>query len=89
MQIFFIKTNLGDIAIYQNEVNDDKTPIMFLHGVYFDHKMWDYQVEHITNRKLIILDMPLHGESKQNVPKKWTLQECGEMLFDWLLQYTF
>lgn len=82
MQKSFIKTNLGEIAIYQNSIENKNTPIIFLHGVYFDHQMWDEQVQNITDRKVITIDMPLHGESKNNIPKKWTLADCGGMLLE-------
>lgn len=82
MQKSLVKTNLGDIAVYQNTVENENTPIIFLHGVYFDHHMWDEQVGSITDRKIMTIDMPWHGESKENVPSKWNLDNCGVMLLE-------
>lgn len=78
----FIDTNLGKIAIYQNDIDNEKTPIIFLHGVYFDHQMWVEQIKNITDRKIITIDMPLHGESKTDISKNWTLEDCGKMLLE-------
>lgn len=68
--------------VYQNNVKNEKTPLILLHGVYFDHHLWDFQVEAIQNRRVITIDMPWHGESINDIPKKWTLDDCGEMLID-------
>lgn len=75
-----IKTSIGDIAVYLNEV-ENTTPIIFLHGVYFDHNLWNYQRSRIQDRTVITIDMPLHGKSK-NVKKDWTLSDCGIMLIE-------
>lgn len=82
MKQSFIDTNLGKIAIYQNDIDNEKTPIIFLHGVYFDHQMWEAQAKNITDRKVITIDMPLHGESKTNISENWTLEDCGKMLLE-------
>jgi pimeloyl-ACP methyl ester carboxylesterase len=53
----FIPTKLGKIAVYQQFANSDKTPIIFLHGVYFDHHLWDAVIESIRDRTIITMDM--------------------------------
>jgi len=78
-----IKTNLGEIAV-QMRIVDDKPPILFLHGIYFDHHLWDYQIENLTNRSTITIDMPLHGASKSAIPKNWTLEDCSTMVIELL-----
>jgi pimeloyl-ACP methyl ester carboxylesterase len=80
----FISTKLGNIAVYTKESDSDKTPIIFLHGVYFDHHLWSSQVAAINDRTVFTIDMPWHGESKKGVPEHWTLEECGEMLIELL-----
>jgi 3-oxoadipate enol-lactonase len=80
MQKSFVKTKLGSIAVFIKKANTDKTPVIFLHGVYFDHHLWDAQINAIQDRTVIAIDMPWHGESKENVPEKWTLEDCGGML---------
>jgi len=82
MEKSIIKTQIGEIAIYQNKVNHIETPVIFLHGVYFDHNLWEYQMNNFTDRTVIALDMPLHGESKTNIKKNWTLDDCANMLLE-------
>ena len=74
----FVSTSIGEIAVYQRLV-PGTTPVIFLHGVYFDHRLWDPVVAEITNRTVITVDMPLHGQSKA-IQANWTLDDCAEML---------
>jgi len=60
----FITVDMGKIALYVNHGTGDKTPIIFLHDVYFDHHMWDEYLQGIIDRTVIAIDMPFHGESK-------------------------
>jgi len=78
----YISTTLGKIAIYQRVNTSDKLPILFLHGVYFDHYLWDEIVDNITDRTIITLDMPLHGASREISKTNWTLNDCAEMLLE-------
>ncbi len=78
----YIPTKLGKIAVYQQFADSDKTPIIFLHGVYFDHHLWDAVIESIKDRTIITLDMPMHGMSKQLSKNDWTLDDCAEMLIE-------
>jgi 3-oxoadipate enol-lactonase len=82
MEKSFIKTKLGDIAAFTRKVDNQNTPIIFLHGVYFDHNLWDNQIKEIQDRTVISIDMPWHGESKNNVPKSWDMNDCGKMLLE-------
>jgi 3-oxoadipate enol-lactonase len=82
MQNSFIKTKIGAIAVFIKNENSNATPIIFLHGVYFDHHLWDNQIAAINDRTVIAIDMPWHGESKKAVPNKWTLDECANMLIE-------
>lgn len=75
----FIKTNLGDIYLEQNIV-EDTIPIIFLHGTYFDHHLWDYQISKLPDHSTITVDLPLHGKSKANVPNTWNFDDTTEML---------
>lgn len=76
-----VTTSIGSICIYTNEVQSQMTPIIFLHGLYFDYHMWDYQIEKFADRKVIAVDMPFHGNSTQIFHDKWSLESCTEMLF--------
>lgn len=77
-----IHTNLGKIAVYPKLVNSDKTPIMFLHGVYFDHHLWDKVINSIQDRSTFSVDMPFHGLSKEITKTDWTLNDCADMLLE-------
>lgn len=78
----FVKTNIGEIAVFQRLADSVKTPIIFLHGVYFDHHLWDAVIESINDRTIITLDMPMHGLSKQLFKNDWTLDDCADMLME-------
>lgn len=78
----FINTRIGNIAVYINEVQTVELPIIFLHGVYFDHHLWDNQTNEINDRTVITVDMPLHGLSKTIYKADWTLNDCAEMLIE-------
>ncbi len=75
----FISTSMGKIAVYQKKVKGT-IPVIFLHGVYYDHNLWQYQINRITDRAVIALDMPLHGRSKDIIKTDWNLEDCGIML---------
>jgi len=77
-----IKTSIGRIAVFGNKTNLDKTPVIFLHGVYFDHHLWDYQISKISDRQVFAIDMPLHGESKTGIRKNWNMDDCADMLIE-------
>ncbi|MFN4951166.1 MAG: alpha/beta fold hydrolase [Flavobacteriales bacterium] len=77
-----INTNLGKIAVYPKLVDSDKTPIIFLHGVYFDHHLWDEVLYSIRDRKTFSLDMPFHGLSKEITKTDWSLNDCADMLLE-------
>jgi 3-oxoadipate enol-lactonase len=76
-----IKTRIGNVAIYSKS-KENTTPIIFLHGVYFDHHLWDKQIEQINDRTVIAIDMPLHGESNINIVQQWNLDDCANMLIE-------
>ncbi len=73
---------MGEIAVNINKVSTTELPIIFLHGVYFDHHLWDNQVNEIKDRTTITVDMPLHGSSRNNIKDSWTLTDCSNMLIE-------
>jgi pimeloyl-ACP methyl ester carboxylesterase len=76
-----VNTEIGEISINIKKV-DGTTPIIFLHGVYFDHNLWNYCIERIADRTVITVDMPFHGRSKNIKIKNWTLDDCASMLLE-------
>lgn len=75
-------TRVGKISVYIRKGTSDELPVIFLHGIYFDHHLWDKQADEITDRTVISVDMPLHGGSRENIKPNWTLDDCAEMLVD-------
>lgn len=78
----YIQTNIGKIAIYHKRIDCEKTPIIFLHGVYFDHHLWDKVIDSIEDRTTISVDMPFHGLSNEITKNDWTLNDCADMLLE-------
>ena len=78
----FVQTKIGKIAIQKTERITDKPPIIFLHGVYFDHHLWDEQINHIDDRMVITIDMPFHGKSREITKAEWSLNDCADMLIE-------
>lgn len=76
-----IDTNLGTIAVYQKIV-PNTIPVIFLHGVYYDHNLWNYYTSRITDRTVITVDMPHHGLSKDISKKNWNMDDCANMLIE-------
>ncbi|MBU3714402.1 MAG: alpha/beta hydrolase, partial [Ferruginibacter sp.] len=81
-QTKFINTKIGKIAVHFTECKSDNLPIIFLHGVYFDHHLWDEHVKQINDRTVITVDMPLHGESREITNSDWSLHDCADMLIE-------
>lgn len=82
MEKQIIKTQIGQIAVFSKQTEHQAMPVIFLHGVYFDHHLWENQVNAITDRPVLAIDMPLHGESKTSIKKNWTLDDCALMLLE-------
>jgi 3-oxoadipate enol-lactonase len=80
--VTFIPVRLGKIAVYIKPATSDNTPVILLHGVYFDHHLWDQIIDSIEDRTVITLDMPLHGSSKEITKTDWTLDDCADMLLE-------
>lgn len=78
----YINTKVGKIAVFHKQINAEKIPVIFLHGVYFDHHLWENQIAEINDRPVIAIDMPLHGESKQNIKADWNLDDCADMILE-------
>ncbi len=77
-----IITNIGKISVHIKENTSGKLPLIFLHGIYFDHHLWNKQFEEIKDRTVISVDMPFHGDSRKNIRPDWTLNDCADMLVE-------
>jgi len=50
-----------------NKVND-KNPIVFVHGVGLDSKIWDPQIKFFKNYNTLVYDLPGHGKTPLDKP---------------------
>lgn len=82
MERKIINTAIGQIAVFEKESEAMKTPVIFLHGVYLDHNLWQNQIDAISDRRVIAVDMPLHGQSKGGIKDDWSLDDCAAMLIE-------
>lgn len=82
MQQHSIKTSVGNLSVFVTYAGNGAVPVIFLHGVYFDHHLWDYQIASLRDRTTIAIDMPLHGSSRYNIKNTWTLHDCANMLIE-------
>lgn len=77
-----IATGVGKISVRIKENTSVKLPLVFLHGIYFDHHLWDRQFDEIEDRTVISVDMPFHGDSRESISRGWTLDDCANMLIE-------
>lgn len=82
MRTTLVSTHIGSIAVHHQKASTDKTPLVFLHGVYFDHRLWEETIVRIADRTIVAVDMPLHGASRDISKQDWTLDDCAEMLLE-------
>lgn len=74
----FIETDLGRICVHTRDQGNGM-PIVFLHGIYLDSSLWDDVTADLPGHRLLMIDMPGHGESP--APKRdWSLNDCATML---------
>lgn len=84
-----LKTRIGEIVVHVQHLQTEAIPIVFLHGVYFDHQLFANQISAISDRTVVSIDMPLHGESTKNFLINWSLNDCAEMLKEIIVQLGF
>jgi hypothetical protein len=78
----FIKTSMVNVSVYLKKQESEKTPIIFLHDLFFNHQLWNYQINAINDRDMIALDMPLHRNSLNITKTNWNLNDCSRMLLE-------
>jgi 3-oxoadipate enol-lactonase len=81
MERLIVQTKMGNIIVFKKQGNASKTPLMLLHGIYFDHKLWKNNTDQINDRDVYVLDMPMHGESI-DVKKEWDMNDISNMLLE-------
>jgi pimeloyl-ACP methyl ester carboxylesterase len=70
---------------YHSYIDNKTEPIVFIHGVGLDHKMWDSQIASLNNYSTITYDLLGHGKTPYN-KEEITLNDFSDQL-DYLLQF--
>jgi pimeloyl-ACP methyl ester carboxylesterase len=70
---------------YYSFIDNNTEPLVFIHGVGLDHKMWDSQLTSLNNHSIITYDLLGHGRTPYN-KKEVTLNNFSHQL-DYLLKF--
>jgi len=70
---------------YHSFIDNKTEPLVFIHGVGLDHKMWDSQVNSLCNYSIITYDLLGHGKTPYN-KEEITLNDFSNQL-DYLLKF--
>jgi len=78
----FVETSTGRIAVHHRPASNANTPLLFIHGLFFDHRLWAGQFENFHDRDIYAIDMPLHGLSREEIKEKLSLEDCGNLVLE-------
>jgi (E)-2-((N-methylformamido)methylene)succinate hydrolase len=70
---------------YYSFIDNNTDPLVFIHGVGLDHKMWAPQINSLNNHSIITYDLLGHGRTPYN-EEEITLNDFSSQL-DYLLQF--
>ena len=70
---------------YYSFIDNNTEPLVFVHGVGLDHKMWDSQISSLNNHSTITYDLLGHGKTPYN-KEEITLNDFSDQL-DYLLKF--
>ena len=70
---------------YYSFIDNNTEPLVFVHGVGLDHKMWDSQIASLNSYSTITYDLLGHGKTPYN-KEKVTLNDFSNQL-DYLLKF--
>ena len=70
---------------YYTFIDNNTEPLVFIHGVGLDHKMWDSQLTSLNNHSIITYDLLGHGKTPYN-KKEVSLNDFSNQL-DYLLKF--
>jgi pimeloyl-ACP methyl ester carboxylesterase len=70
---------------YHSFIDNNTEPLVFVHGVGLDHKMWDTQVNSLSDHSTITYDLLGHGKTPYN-KEEVTLNDFSNQL-DYLLKF--
>lgn len=65
MQEKHLNTKNGEVCYWVSKVNNNRTTLVFLHGLTADHSLFENQISHyIGQTNLLCWDAPAHGKSR-------------------------
>ena len=70
---------------YYSFIDNSTEPLVFIHGVGLDHKMWDFQINSLYNNSIITYDLLGHGKTPYN-KEEITFNDFSNQL-DYLLKF--
>jgi len=70
---------------YHTFTDNNTDPLVFIHGVGLDHKMWNSQIAYLNNHSIITYDLLGHGKTPYN-RKEISLNDFSNQL-DYLLKF--
>jgi pimeloyl-ACP methyl ester carboxylesterase len=77
--------NFDPIQNYHSFIDNKTEPLVFIHGVGLDHKMWDTQVNTLKDYSILTYDLLGHGKTPYN-KEEVTLNDFSDQL-DCLLKF--
>jgi (E)-2-((N-methylformamido)methylene)succinate hydrolase len=66
-------------TFYKFKKNDEKNPILFIHGIGLTHEIWDQQINFFKNYNTIIYDLIGHGKTPLN-KKQLSMKDFSNQL---------
>ena len=60
------KTSDSFETFYSYKKNNERNPILFIHGIGLTHEIWDQQIEFFKNYNTIVYDLIGHGKTPLN-----------------------
>ena len=66
---------------YYSFIDNNTDPLVFIHGVGLDHKMWEPQINSLNNHSIITYDLLGHGKTPYN-KEEVTLDDFSNQLDD-------
>ena len=61
-----LKTDDSFETFYKYKKNNERNPIVFIHGIGLTHEIWDQQIEYFKDYNTIVYDLIGHGKTPLN-----------------------
>ncbi len=72
----------GFSTYFEENVDQNTTTILLLHGIGLDHRMWKNQIEPLTTAGFYVVAIDLYGHGKSSKLKKITLDNWNDQIND-------